>query len=289
MKPPRFEYFAPASLDEAVALLHRYGGEAKVLAGGQSLMPLLNMRLARPAALVDINRVAGLHSLEAWDGGVTIGATIRQRALQREPLITERLPILVEAATHIGHHQIRSRGTICGSLAHADPAAELPALALAFDAELVARGPRGARTITADGFYRGYLSTALDPSEVLTEVRIPALPSSMAWAFLEVSRRHGDFALVGIVAGLTIDRDRDAVAEARLVYFGVGPTPIRATEAERQLIGQPPGGDAFSAAGEAASRAVDPVDDVHATAAYRRSVAAALTRRALRQAWERLS
>jgi aerobic carbon-monoxide dehydrogenase medium subunit len=289
MKPPRFEYFRPDTLDETIGLLSQYAGEAKVLAGGQSLIPLLNMRLARPAALVDINRVVGLQALDPVDGGLRIGATVRQRALQREPLIIARLPVLAEAATYIGHQQIRSRGTICGSLAHADPAAELPALALALQAELVATGPRGARTIPADQFYQGYLTTALEPSEVLTEVRFQAPPASMAWAFMEVSRRHGDFALVGIVAGLSVDRERDAVSDARLAYFGVGPTPIRASQAERQLLGQSPGAEAFAAAGEAASQATDPADDVHATAEYRRSVTAALTRRALRQAWQRLN
>jgi aerobic carbon-monoxide dehydrogenase medium subunit len=288
MKPPRFEYFCPDSLGEAVSLLERYAGEGRVLAGGQSLMPLLNMRLARPAALVDINRVAGLGAVRPWDGGVSIGATVRQRALQREPLIADRLPIVLEIAPHIGHQQIRSRGTICGSIAHADPAAELPALALAMGAEMVASGPRGVRTIAAADFYRGYLTTSLQTAEILTEVRIPAPPSGMAWSFIEVSRRHGDFALVGIVAGLSLDRARGTVLDARLVHFGVGPIPKRASEAERILLGAPPGEDAFRAAGEATSHDLDPDTDVHATADYRRAVAGALTRRALQQAWARL-
>src|SRR6266567_4950741 len=186
MKPPRFEYFSPRSISEAVSLLEHYAGDAKVLAGGQSLMPLLNMRLARPAALGDINRIEDLGEARPWDGGVSIGATVRQRALQREVLITDRLPIVLEIAPHIGHQQIRSRGTICGSLAHADPAAELPALAVALDAEMVAVGPNGTRSIDAAEFYRDYLTTNLGATEILTEVRLPALPAGMAWSFLEV-------------------------------------------------------------------------------------------------------
>jgi aerobic carbon-monoxide dehydrogenase medium subunit len=286
MKPPRFEYFSPDTLGEAISLLERYGGNGRVLAGGQSLMPLLNMRLARPAALVDINKIEGLQATQRWDGGVSIGATVRQRALQREPLITQLLPMVLEIAPHIGHQQIRSRGTICGSIAHADPAAELPALAVALGAEMVAIGPRGARTIAAVDFYRGYLTTALETAEILTEVRFPAPPPSMAWSFMEVSRRHGDFALVGVIAGLSVDRG--SVSEVRIVHFGVGPHPRRAKAAEQVLIGAPPGEDAFRAAGEAASGALEPESDVHATAEYRRSVAGALTRRALHQAWSRL-
>jgi carbon-monoxide dehydrogenase medium subunit len=288
MKPPRFEYFSPHTLGEAISLLERYAGDGRILAGGQSLMPLLNMRLARPAALVDINRVGELGAVRPWNGGVSIGATVRQRALQREPLIAECLPIVLEIAPHIGHQQIRSRGTICGSIAHADPAAELPALAVAVGAEMVATGPRGVRTIAAADFYRGYLTTSLETAEILTEVRFSAPPPAMAWSFMEVSRRHGDFALVGIIAGLSVDRERDVVVDARIVHFGVGPNPRRASEAERMLVGTPPGEEAFRAAGDVTSQNLDPDTDVHATADYRRSVAGALTRRALRRAWAKL-
>src|SRR6266567_175388 len=228
MKPPRFEYFSPRSISEAVSLLEHYAGDAKVLAGGQSLMPLLNMRLARPAALGDINRIEDLGEARPWDGGISIGATVRQRALQREPLITQRLPIVLDIAPHIGHQQIRSRGTICGSIAHADPAAELPALAVAIGAEMVATGPRGVRTIPASDFYRGYLTTSLEAVEILTEVRFPAPPPEMAWSFIEVSRRHGDFALVGVICGLRVARG--AIQDARVVHFGVGANPMRASD-----------------------------------------------------------
>jgi carbon-monoxide dehydrogenase medium subunit len=287
MKPPRFEYFSPDTIAEAVSLLERFAGNGRVLAGGQSLMPLLNMRLARPAALVDINRIAELGALRTWDGGVSIGATVRQRALQREQLISGRLPIVLDIAPHIGHQQIRSRGTICGSLAHADPAAELPALAVAVGAEMVATGPRGVRTIPASEFYRGYLTTSLQAAEILTEVRFPAPPPEMAWSFIEMSRRHGDFALVGVIAGLSVARG--TIQEVRVVHFGVGPKPIRASDTERMLVGAPPGEDAFGAAADSASRFVDPTTDVHATAEYRRSVAGALTRRALQQAWKKIA
>jgi carbon-monoxide dehydrogenase medium subunit len=290
MKPPRFEYFRPESIGEATSLLTQYAGEARILAGGQSLMPLLNMRLARPAALVDINRIAELGFVQPWEsGGVRIGATVRQRALQRAPLISERLPIVLEVAPHIGHQQIRSRGTICGSIAHADPAAELPALAVALDAIMVATGSHGVRSIAASEFYQGYLTTSLLTGEILTEVRFPAPPPDMAWSFLEVSRRHGDFALVGIIAGLSVDRARGTITGARIVHFGVAANPLRATEAERLLTGAQPGEEAFSAAGEAASSGADPPADVHASADYRRSVAGTLTRRALQQAWTKLS
>jgi len=288
MKPARFDYYDPRTLDEAIALLGEHADDSKILAGGQSLMPLLNMRLARPAVVVDINRVQNTDYVRDWNGGVAIGMTTRQRSLHRNPLITERLPLMSEAAMSIGHPQIRSRGTVCGSLAHADPAAELPALAVALDAELVATGPSGQRVMKAADFFVTFLTTSLEPTEVLSEVRFPAPSPEMAWSFMEVSRRHGDFALVGAIAGLTVDKGRGTISAARLVYFGVGPTPQRVENAERVLIGQPAGEPAFAAAGVLVSEALDPDDDLHASAAYRRSVAGALTRRALKQVWGKL-
>lgn len=288
MKPARFEYYDPRSLEEALEILGGYGGDGKILAGGQSLMPLLNMRLARPKAIVDINRIQALNYVRATDTGVAIGANARQRALQRERLIGERLPLLREAASYIAHPQIRSRGTICGSLAHADPAAELPALAVALDAELVAEGPSGTRTISSESFFVSYFTNSLDLNEILTEARFPAPPKEMAWSILEISRRHGDFALVGIVAGLAVDQQRQAVTKARLVYFGVGPTPIRVKEAEEALMGQRPGEVTFEAAAQNAAKGIDPSNDIHATAEYRRALAGTLTRRALRAAAQKL-
>ena len=238
MKPAKFDYYDPRSLEEALTLLDTHQGDGKVLAGGQSLMPLLNMRLARPNIVVDINRIKELNYVRASDGGIAIGALARQRALQTEKLIAERVPILQEAAYYIAHPQIRSRGTICGSIAHADPAAELPALALALDAEMTLTSAKAARTVGAETFFQSFFTTALEANEILTEVRFPAPPKDSAWSVLEISRRHGDFAIAGIVAGLALDPDRQVIAQARMVYFGVGPTPIRVKAAEDALIGQ---------------------------------------------------
>ena len=288
MKPARFEYYDPRNLQEALEILDVHSDDGKILAGGQSLMPLLNMRLARPKIIVDINQIVGLNYVKATDTGVAIGANARQRALQTERLIRERLVVLREAGSFIAHPQIRSRGTICGSLAHADPAAELPALAVALDAEFVATGPKTARAIPAGGFFQSYFTTALQANEMLTEARFPAPPKDMAWSILEVSRRHGDFALAGIVAGLAVERERPVINRARLVYFGVGATPMRVNTAEALLIGQAPGEAAFDAAAQVAGQEIDPSNDIHATAEYRRAVAATLTRRALRAAMEKL-
>jgi CO/xanthine dehydrogenase FAD-binding subunit len=288
MKPAKFDYYDPRSLEEALALLDTHQGDGKILAGGQSLMPLLNMRLARPNIVVDINRIKELNYVRASDGGIVIGALARQRALQTERLIAERMPILQEAAYYIAHPQIRSRGTICGSIAHADPAAELPALALALEAEMTLSSAKGARSVGAETFFQSFFTTALAANEILTEVRFPAPPKDSAWSVLEISRRHGDFAIVGIVAGLALDPDRQVIAQARLVYFGVGPTPIRVKAAEEVLIGQHAEEAAFEAAAQSAKQGIDPSNDIHASEEYRRAVAASLTKRALRAAVEKL-
>ncbi|MBI3964102.1 MAG: FAD binding domain-containing protein, partial [Chloroflexi bacterium] len=198
MKPASFEYFAPTSLDEAIALLSQHGEDAKVLAGGQSLVPLMNMRLARPGVIVDLNRVSGLDYVREHDGGLAFGAITRQRVAERSDLVRARNPLLAEAIPFIGHTAIRNRGTVGGSIAHADPASELPAVAAALDAEMVIRGPEGERVATPDEFFLGYLTTAIEPTEILTEVRFPAWPAGAGWCFLELSRRHGDFAIVGL-------------------------------------------------------------------------------------------
>ena len=288
MKPARFDYYDPGTFEEAVEVLAGAGSDAKVMAGGQSLMPLMNMRLVRPSVVVDINRVEGASAIKPWGSGVAFGATSRQRALEWDPLIGERLPILKMAAGHIGHPQIRSRGTICGSIAHADPAAELPAVALALDAQMEVQATRGRRSIAAVDFFVDYLTTSLQPDEILVETRFPGSPANMAWAFLEVSRRLGDFAMVGIVAGLAVDAAGTAVADARLTYFGVGGTPVRCREVEAALRGQPPGESTFAAAAAAIQPLLDPLGDLHASSAYRRSVAGVLTQRALTQAWQQL-
>ena len=288
MKPARFEYYDPKSLQEALEILDAHQDDGKVLAGGQSLMPLLNMRLARPKVVVDINRIQELDYVRAAAGAVAVGANARQRALQADRQIAEQVPVLREAANYIAHPQIRSRGTICGSIAHADPAAELPALAVALDAGMVLAGAKATRTVGADSFFLSYFTTALAANEILTEVRFPAPANDIAWSVLELSRRHGDFALVGVVAGLAVDPNRQVITTARLVYFGVGPTPIRVKEAEQVLLGQRPEEAAFAAAAQMAGQGVDPSNDIHATVEYRRAVTATLTKRALRAAAQKL-
>ena len=251
-------------------------------------MPLLNMRLARPSIVIDINRIKEFNYVRASDGAIAIGALARQRALQTDKLIAERVPILQEAAYYIAHPQIRSRGTICGSIAHADPAAELPALALALDAEMTLTSAKATRTVGAETFFQSFFTTALEANEILTEVRFPAPPRDSAWSMIEISRRHGDFAIAGIVAGLTVEPDRQVIRSARLVYFGVGPTPIRIKAAEGALIGQAAAETAFEAAAQSAKQGIDPSNDIHATEEYRRALAATLTKRALRAALQKL-
>jgi CO/xanthine dehydrogenase FAD-binding subunit len=286
VKPPPFEYHAPESLAEALDLLAQLGDDAKVLAGGQSLLPLLNLRLARPAHLVDINAVQELSQLGTWDGGLRIGALVRQRAAERSNLVRERAPLLAEALPLIGHPQIRNRGTVGGSLAHADPASELPAAALALDAQLVARSARGERVIEPAAFFKSFLTTALEPDELLVETRWPGVPAGTGSAYLEVSRRHGDFAMVGVACTVRLDA-AGSIADARLAYTGAAPVPVRAQQAERELQGQPPTEATFATAAERAADSLDPESDVHAPAAYRRHVAKVLTRRALALAHQR--
>jgi carbon-monoxide dehydrogenase medium subunit len=287
MKPPSFDYAAPKTVGEAVALLQQHEGEAKILAGGQSLMPLLNMRLARPGLLVDAARVDGLDFIREIDGSVAIGAMTRQRSVEFSELVRTRHPLLHAATHHIAHPQNRNQGTVGGSLAHADPAAELPATALALDAEFRAVGPNGERRIKAADFFVTYLTTALEPSEVLTEVRFPALPGRAGWSFMELARRHGDFALAGVVTYLTLDGGMRC-SGARIVLFGVGATPVRAAAAERLLVGDTLGDTLFEHAGRTASEEIDePLSDVHASAEYRRDLARVLTRRALAEAASR--
>jgi carbon-monoxide dehydrogenase medium subunit len=285
MKSCAFAYTAPASLDEAVAALARHGGEAKVLAGGQSLVPLLATRLARPSALVDLARVPGLDGVCEADGALAIGAMARKRDVERSPLVRRRQPLLHAATLLVGHAPIRNRGTVGGSLAQADPAAEYPAVALALDATLRAVGPDGARELAAADFFLGPLTTALDPLEVLVESRWPALPPRTGWGLHEVSRRPGDFALAGAVATVRLDAGGRAAA-VRLVLFGVGATPLRAREAEGALAGAAAGdAAALARAADAAAAAVaEPLSDLHASADYRRHLARVCATRALGEA-----
>lgn len=286
MKPPVFDYYDPLTLEEALDLLDRYGAEGKVLAGGQSLMPLLAMRLARPAALIDLNRIGGLSSIRLEDGVLWIGAMARQRDVEMDPEVSRRLPLLVEALRHVGHLQIRTRGTVGGSLAHADPAAELPALLLCLDGEVVAASRRGTRTIPARDLFIGYLTTSLEPTEILTGIRVPLPLPGTGGAFVELSRRHGDFALVGVAATVRLG-PHGAIDEVRIAFTGCGPVPVRAEDAERHLRGARPSDGLWEEAGELAARGLEPDSDLHASGAYRKRVAAVLAARALGRAAER--
>jgi len=287
MKPAPFAYHRPATLDEALALLAEHGGEAKPLAGGQSLIPAMNFRLARPAVLVDLNRVAELGYVRAGRDGLQIGAMTRQRAVERSEAVRSAAPLLAEAMPFIAHPQIRNRGTVGGSLAHADPAAELPAVMLALEARFRARGPQGERWIPAGEFFTGILETALGPDELLLEVVVPKSPARTGYAFAELARRRGDYALVGVAARVTLDR-RGRCQAARITLFSVGDGPVLATAAAAMLDGQEPSPEAMRAAADAAAqRDIDPPSDIHASAAYRRRLAAVLTRRALQRAVER--
>jgi CO/xanthine dehydrogenase FAD-binding subunit len=280
MKPAPFKYVAPESLDDALALLRRYGQEGKILAGGQSLVPLLNMRLARPAVVIDLNRVRSLDYIKNGKD-VRIGAMTRQRAAEVSPLVRHKLPLLAEALQYVGHPQIRNRGTVGGSMAHADPSAELPAVLAALDGKVVLQNGRGTRTLASDAFFLTYLTTALQPDELLVEVRIPA-HDHLGTAFLEVARRHGDYALVGVAAVVTWNGDR--ARHVRLTFTGVGGVPVRVAEAEAAATGRPLTDTVLAEVSRIVSARLDPEADIHASADYRKHVGGVLAERALRVA-----
>ena len=288
MKPPPFKYFAPTTTAEALDLLAEYGYDAKALAGGQSLIPTMNFRLAQPGALVDLNNIPELAYIEpTGDGGVTIGAMTRQRAVERSPLIAERAPLVTETMPFIAHPQIRNRGTFGGSIAHADPASELPALAVALNAQMRILNQNGQRWVSANEFFVDLFTTAVEPEELLVEVVLPPMPARTGYAFEEVSRRLGDYAMVGVAATITLD-DNNVCRQAKLVYFSVGPGPVEAFQAEAALQGQTLTAEAIQAAAEiAAANDIDPTGDIHASAAYRRHLAKVLARRVLEKAAER--
>ncbi len=287
MKPAPFEYFRPASLDEALALLAEHGGDAKPLAGGQSLIPAMNFRLATPSVLVDLNGISELSYITPDAAEVRIGGMTRQRAVERSALVSDRVPLIAETMPHIAHPAIRNRGTIGGSLAHADPAAELPAVMLALNARLTVSSQAGAREVEADEFFVGLFTTAVQPAELLTEIRIPPPPSRSGFAFQEISRRHGDFALVGVAAVVSLDAGGNC-ADARIALLSVGDRPMRAVEAAKTLKGQRPSVESIAAAADAAAtKDIDPSSDIHASARYRRHLANVLTRRVLTRAFER--
>jgi len=286
MKPVAFAYHAPATVEDAIALLTRYGGEGKLLAGGQSLMPLLNFRLSRPAALVDLNALPGLAYIREEDGVVRLGAMTRQRSIEFSPVVARRLPLLAEATKLVGHLPIRTRGTIGGSLAHADPSAEYPAVLTALDGTVVVRGPRGERALRPAELFQSYLTTSLGSDEILVEVRLPAMAAGAGFAFEEFSRRHGDFAIVGIAAMLV--GDGQACATARLATAGAGPVPMRLRSAEEILERDGLSEAAVEAAARRAAELVEPDADIHASADYRRHLTRVLTGRALRRAKARM-
>ncbi|MBM2809959.1 MAG: carbon monoxide dehydrogenase medium chain [Chloroflexi bacterium] len=286
MKPAPFFYHAPTSVDEAVALLQDLQEEdSKVLAGGQSLMPVLNMRLARVKHLIDINKLHDLDYIRPFDGGLAIGALTRHRMAEHSTDVATRAPLITEALPLVGDRQVRFRGTIGGSIAHADPVAELPTIALALDADLVVSKRGGSRTVPASEFFITFLTTAIEDDELLTEIRIPAPPAHSGHAFLELSRQLGTYAIVSAAAVVALDGGR--ISEARLALGGVGSTPIRALRAEESLRGQAPTIEAFTEAGRLASEATDPSADVHGSIEYRREMAAVYVRRALKVAAER--
>ena len=280
MKPAPFSYYCPATIEEAVSLLDQYGDDGKVLAGGQSLMPLMSLRLARPAVIVDLNRIAGLDGVaDNGNDGLSIGALMRQRALERDAGLEARNPLLAAAVPLIGHFQIRNRGTVGGSLVHADPAAELPAVSVALGAEFVLASAAGERVVSAEDFYLGYMATAIEANEVLTEIRVPAWKAGRLWAIDEVSRRKGDFAMVGVA--LWADMNGDACEDARITLFGVGGRPVRAEQAEQRLRGASLDDATLKEVERIVFEELEPDSDIHASALYRKEVGGVLTRRAL--------
>jgi carbon-monoxide dehydrogenase medium subunit len=283
MKPAPFEYHAPESIADVTALLGEHGEDAKVLAGGQSLVPLLAMRLTRFPHIVDLNRVAELRGIERNDGTLTIRAMTRQSAAEHDETVAAASPLVAKALPFIGHFQIRNRGTVGGSIAHADPASELPAVAVALDAELEAARGSSTRRIPAAEFFDGTWTTTLEPDEVLTAVHVPVWEGRCSFVVDEIARRSGDFALAGVACAVEVD-DAGAIRRAAIGLFGMGPTPVRASEAEAALVGTTPIADDLDDAGRVAASQCDPSDDVHASAEYRAHVGAHLVKRALDRA-----
>jgi len=283
MKPAPFNLLRPKKIDEALALLESYGDQAKLLAGGQSLVPLMNFRLAQPRNLIDLNRVEGLSDIRLEDRRITLGAMVRQREVEQSALIADKLPVLHEAIEQVAHPAIRNRGTVGGSLVHADPSAELPLLCVALDATFEIQSRRAKRSVAARDFYRGYLLTDISADELLVAVTFPLPPPGSGWCFTEMARRHGDFAIVAAAAVLGLGRDR-RIDFARIALGGAGPVPVRSTAAEEALLGQRAGVDVYRRAAEAAAQALDPPSDIHASALYRRHLSAVLARRALARA-----
>lgn len=288
MKPPPFDYIAPTSLEAALELTAQYGSEAKILAGGQSLIPTLNFRLSQPGILIDLNRIDSLAGLRVLpDGGLRIGAMTRQRQVERDARVAQLCPLLAETLPFIAHPQIRNRGTVGGSLVHADPAAELPVIAVALGGRLQMRSRRGERWVSAADFFLGTFAVDLAPDEVLTALELPPWPARTGSAFVEVARRRGDYALAGVAALVTLD-EKGRCRRARLVYLNVGDRPIVAAQAARLLEGEIISAETIAAAADlAATTEIDPIGNIHASAGYQRHLTRVLTRRALTTALTR--
>jgi carbon-monoxide dehydrogenase medium subunit len=285
MKPPQFTYTCPETLDEALDLLAQHGDDALILAGGQSLMPMLNMRLVRPAVVIDIGRVKNLDQLEIGDGGVRAGATVRQRQLERASGLDRVNPLLRDAMPLIGHFPIRNRGTVCGSLAHADPAAELPAVAMTLDAQFTLASKGGSRVVQANDFFMGYLTTCRQSNEMLVEVKFPARRSGEGWSIQEFARRQGDFAIVGVAVSLRMTNGR--CEDVSLDTFGTSGRAERMAAVEDVLRGQSVADSHIDEAVETMRNKLEADDDIHASGEYRAYVAGTLTRRALKEALAR--
>jgi len=288
MKPPPFDYYNPSSIDEALMHLAEHGYDAKALAGGQSLIPMLNFRLAQPEVLVDINNIPELSYIKPdVNGGLRLGAMTRHYQVENDPLVAERAPLISEAMPQIATIQIRSRGTFGGSIAHADPSAELVAISVALDASFQLRSQSGTREVNAADFFMGMFTTQLEPQELLVEVALPALPVRTGWALKEIARRPHDFALVGVAALLSLD-EHDHISDTHIVLFSVGDGPVVAQQAAALMRDQQPSPELILAAAEAAgTNDVDPSSDIHASALYRRQLVKVLTKRALESALER--
>jgi carbon-monoxide dehydrogenase medium subunit len=289
MKPAPFKYVAATSLDQALSLKAEYGDEARFLAGGQSLIPAMNFRLARPGVLIDINGLTGLAGVDSAKAGeIRIGALTRYRALERDGDFLKACPLFADALPHIAHPQIRNRGTIGGNLSHADPASELPAVATAMGARMRLKSSRGERELAAAEFFLGLLTTDIQPDEMLVQIALPAAKPRSGSSFMEVARRRGDFALAGVAAILTLD-DSGRCTELRLALCGVGETPVDASDTASALIGRSCTHDAIDAVAVSVQEMIEPSGNVHASADYQRHIAGVLTKRAIKTAHERIS
>jgi carbon-monoxide dehydrogenase medium subunit len=284
VKPAAFDYHAPTTIDEALDLLAAHGDDARVLAGGQSLVPLMAVRLSRTEHLVDLNTIPALAEIGSANGSLSVGSMVRQRTIEHDPTIAATVPLLARATPWIGHFQIRNQGTVGGSLAHADPAAEYPAVALALDAQMEIRSAGQTRTVTAENFFEGLFSTCIEAGELLTAITFPTRQPGEGFAINEVARRHGDFALVGTAARVAVD-NQGAVTSSAIAMFGVGTTPQRVTATEQALIGADQDAD-LNAIAQISSTELAPFDDLHASASYRKRVGAVTVRRALTDAIE---